>query len=546
MIRTRLSFAFALLALIAVLQCAFVLWSTREAGRAAEQSMVSTNLLNHYLELAANKQRLKVWLAETSVSSGAPSDTRDDLLSKMRQTLIDLSASAERKIALGADGAELDSKIAVDLNANFAVLESALKNPASTTLRAALVNGWAATIDAFEYYEGGDMRVVLQDAILRQREAAGRAEGELAAALGATRQTSIGLTILALLLGFLAVMYFVREMHRPFADVIETTDAIAADQYKSLPNTLRGRGDEFGRIGQHLDDMASKLATARRENEDVRAGLDAAVAARTEALTRSHDALLQLDARRRRFFADVSHELRTPVTVIRGEAEVALRQAAHAGTRLQQTQQEATYRAALVKVVEAAEGLGNRVQELVSLARTDAENQMLVRSQLPLTSVVRQAISSMRAIAINRRIHISQSISAAEDDVIVAADRDKLMQVLVIVLDNAIRYSQTETTVMVEIRMEQHQVRITVTDEGIGINDDEREQIFERHYRGRKACRMRPEGSGLGLSIARDIILQHQGTISVVPAVSGGTDVTITLPRVDKANALADAKYLVI
>ncbi|NJR72058.1 MAG: hypothetical protein HC782_02905 [Gammaproteobacteria bacterium] len=82
MIRTRLSFAFALLALVAVLQCVFVYWSTREAARAVERSVVATNLLNHYLELGANKQRVKVWLAEATITGSAPLQQRDMLLSK--------------------------------------------------------------------------------------------------------------------------------------------------------------------------------------------------------------------------------------------------------------------------------------------------------------------------------------------------------------------------------------------------------------------------------------------------------------------------------
>ncbi|NJR72057.1 MAG: hypothetical protein HC782_02900, partial [Gammaproteobacteria bacterium] len=203
-----------------------------------------------------------------------------------------------RNRELDANGALLEAGTVKDLAANFLVLRQSLLLPNSVvpqTQNVTPARAWTSTVEIFDQFEGNDLREVLQAAITRQRTAAVSAEGALNTALAKTRQTSAALAAIAFLLGGFAVFYFVRQLQRPFADVLHATDAIAADRYDDVPNQLSARHDEFGRIGQHLESMAAKLASARRENEAVRAGLDATVASRTEALTRVIESLLPFD-----------------------------------------------------------------------------------------------------------------------------------------------------------------------------------------------------------------------------------------------------------
>ena len=546
MIRTRLGIAFAAMVFLAMAQGFFTLWATYSAARHAERSLVATNMLNHYLELGANKQRLKVWFAQSALAGDTLEVTKNNLLEKMSQSLNELQKLAPRDAALSPGGISTESTVLQLLSRNFALLKTSVQSiqfqitdpiaPASDQSRK-----WLDLISIFDRADGLDMRTVLEQAVIRQRATSERAEAELTSALSRIRLANVWLTLTATALGLFAVAYFVKRMQRPFEDLVQATSAISQGNYNycRLPGRTHNPADEFGLIANQLQALALKLTAAREQNEHLRHGLDDAVAAKISDVTRSHEALMRIDTRRRQFFTEVSHELRTPVTVIRGEAEIALRGTAY---------QDGDYRACLIRIVDACSDLGKRVQDLLQVAISDNGPYAMQLRPTPIGVVLKAALEQMAAVAENRNISLSDTVDVLSPQVeglMVKADPDRLRQALTIVLDNAVRYSEApgHVEVLVSLDSQQNIVRIVVRDEGIGLTESECSGVFERHFRGEIARSMRPDGAGLGLTIAQAIVVAHHGEITIQNNVSPGTSgtrargacVTITLPLMNLA-----------
>ena len=548
MIRTRLGIAFAAMVFLAMAQGLFTLWATYSAARHAERSLVATNMLNHYLELGANKQRLKVWFAQSALAGDTLEVAKNNLLEKMSQSLDELQKLAPRDAALSPSGVSTESSALQLLLRNFALLKTSVQSTRFQITDPIVPSReqskkWTDLISIFDRADGLDMRTVLEQAVIRQRATSDRAEAELATALSRIRLASVWLTLTATALGLFAVGYFVKRMQRPFENLVQATSAISQGNYdyRTLPGRSHHPADEFGLIAQQLQALAVKLAAAREQNEHLRQGLDDAVAAKISDVTRSHEALMRIDIRRRQFFTEISHELRTPVTVIRGEAEIALRGNAY---------QDGDYRACLIRIVDACSDLGKRVQDLLQLAKSDNGPYAMQLRPTPISVVLKAALQQMAAVAENRNIslsHPSDVLSPEVEGLMVKADPDRLRQALTIVLDNAVRYSEAPGHVEVLASLDSHQniVQIVVRDEGIGLTESEYLGVFERHFRGAIARSMRPDGAGLGLTIAQAIVVAHHGEITiqnnVSPGASGararGACVTITLPLLHLASS---------
>ena len=526
MLLSRLTLAFAVLILLSAVQAAFSVWAVRSASVQSALTRDAQQMLTEYQALAANKQRLLVWLAGTALTGQGSVEQRALLLREMDRSLGELERLQTQP---GVQPIPL-------LRANFAAMQAYVLQASAAPARSPASDHalmWLQAATVFDHHGGRDMRQVLAAAIAQQRHATEQAMAQQKQTLTTLQRSSIGLLLLSVLWGSLAAAYFVRRLHRPFRQLLLSTEALAEGDYRQ--RRLSPHADEFGQIGQQLNALALQLDANRRQSEALRAGLDAAVAERTQALMRSHEALLKADARRQQFFAEISHELRTPVTVIRGEAEIALRsggrgQGPDAEAHIEA--QQAVYRSALERIVQAAGALGQRVQELVRLARSTASAQSYAFAPVPVRAVVHGALLQMQAIASHRGIELRDSSLAAASDCLLDADLDKLQQALVIVLDNAVRYSAAGSQVQIEAEPDAAAqcLRIGISDSGMGIDPEQAEQVFEPYFRSDAARQRSPEGLGLGLSIARAIVLAHRGSIVIEALAAGGSRVTIELP----------------
>jgi heavy metal sensor kinase len=217
------------------------------------------------------------------------------------------------------------------------------------------------------------------------------------------------------------------------------------------------------------------------------------------------------------FTADASHELRTPVSLIRTEAELALRR----------RRGESEYRDALRNVLLEAERTTVLVEQLLSLARADSGRETLHMEPINIAEMLRGAEASWQQVARIRRLQFSATIPKEAS---VLGDSSTLRRLIDIVLDNAFKYTPSPGTVLLRLEQNEGSMVMTVQDSGPGIAEEEVPKIFDRFYRVDKARTHGQAGAGLGLAIAKWIVTQHQGSISVKSQLGRGTTFRIELP----------------
>jgi len=217
------------------------------------------------------------------------------------------------------------------------------------------------------------------------------------------------------------------------------------------------------------------------------------------------------------FTADASHELRTPLTILRGELEVALR-----GNELSPAAREV-----IESVLEETERLSKIVDHLMILSRLDSGELKLERSWFDLARLCRETVEQMGLLAEDRAVHLECS---APEKIKVNADPLRVRQILINLIDNAIKYTPAGGRVNVTITNEADQAVIEVADTGQGIPTEALPHIFDRFYRVDKSRSREHGGSGLGLAIAKSICELHDGRISVESKEDKGSTFRITLP----------------
>lgn len=227
-----------------------------------------------------------------------------------------------------------------------------------------------------------------------------------------------------------------------------------------------------------------------------------------------------LFAREHEFAADASHELRTPLTVLnlgveslQNDDESKL--SGFAQEVLRDMQHETKY---MSRLIEA----------LLTLARGDEENTPLARAKVDLTEVAVKICNKMRPLAAKKGLGL-EYVAGDAPQVFILGDKNKMEQLLIIFIDNAIKYSESGTITVTVDADSMHAV-IKVMDEGIGISESDAQKIFERFYRVDKARSRAAGGFGLGLNIARIIVVRHGGTVSVKPRSPHGSIFTVRLP----------------
>ncbi len=265
--------------------------------------------------------------------------------------------------------------------------------------------------------------------------------------------------------------------------------------------------------------MAGDLQSHQKALQDAHANLEALVAERTEELRQANQSLRKVDETRRAFFADISHELRTPLTVIRGEGEIALRG---------KNKPIAEYKNSIARIVEQAKHLSVLVYDLLFIARQGAGAARLNLQTIDLGNLLEKVCGDAKVIAHPKSVRITYSNGTAQE--LVYGDPARLRQLFMVLLDNAVRYSNSKGEVKVAIASAGGEVRVSVADRGIGIAPEELEGIFERFRRGGNASEHNEEGLGLGLPVAKAIVEAHKGRIQMDSRLGEGTTVTVALP----------------
>ncbi len=218
------------------------------------------------------------------------------------------------------------------------------------------------------------------------------------------------------------------------------------------------------------------------------------------------------------FTANVSHELRTPLTALKMESEVALLNEQATVNTLKETIHSN------LEEIEKIESLINNILKLTKLETEELRANFVPQS---VNKIIVKSIEGINIIAKDRKIKL---IFIKNTDYKIMGDEESLIQLLIILLDNAIKYSSNGQSVIIETKKVNKQVIITIIDNGQGIKKEELAHIFDRFYRADKSRSKTTSGYGLGLPIAKMIADLHDGTIIVNSKENSGTTIKISLP----------------
>jgi signal transduction histidine kinase len=270
---------------------------------------------------------------------------------------------------------------------------------------------------------------------------------------------------------------------RPIARVTSTANTIAHSRDLSHRIATPRHHDELGRLATTFNDMLSSIEAAY--------------------------------AAQQRFVGDASHELRAPLTAIQGNLELI---------RRHPEMSPADRDEALAEAERETARLTRLVADLLALARADA-GVALRHETVDLDAVVLDVFHTARQLAHGQELTLDPF-----EPVQVVGDADRLKQLLLILLDNALKYTPAGGRVTLGLRGCPHASEIVVQDAGVGIAATDLPRVFERFYRADPARNRDAGGTGLGLAIARWIVEQHHGTIHIDSALEQGTTVTVSLP----------------
>jgi signal transduction histidine kinase len=235
---------------------------------------------------------------------------------------------------------------------------------------------------------------------------------------------------------------------------------------------------------------------------------------------RAMDPIRRTFAAQLRFVADASHELRTPAALIRATAEVLERESLVAPEGVPLVQD----------IVAESDRLGRLVGDLLVLSTSGAADLVLDRHTVDLAQLIQGVVRRVEPLAAER--HVDIVVDATGPALIVDGDLDRLVQLVLILVDNAIDHAPSGTPVEVALRRRSGSALLSVTDRGPGIPNAERERVFEPFARLDASARGRRGGAGLGLAIARRIAVAHGGTVMTTGGPTAGARFEVTLPIV--------------
>ncbi len=299
--------------------------------------------------------------------------------------------------------------------------------------------------------------------------------------------TYITLTVIYIL-SFMILIAFHVLIYRPLRKITEAAAQYASGnlEYEIPVNTA----DEMGYLSASLNYMSSQL-------ED-------------------------MEGYQKKFVANVSHDFRSPLTSIKGYVE------AIADGTIPPEQQEKYLQIILFET----ERLSDLTEDLLTLNELDSKNLLLDRENFDIHEMIKQVAASFEGTCTERKISIELVFATKYLDVY--ADKRKIQQVLYNLLDNAIKFSDTDSVVTVETTERGDKVSISVKDNGIGIPRSSLSKIWDRFYKTDASRGLDKKGTGLGLAIVKDAVQAHGENINVISTEGVGTEFVFTLPKGEK------------
>lgn len=519
--QTKLLFSTGLLLALSLSAAGLAQWGVMRAHTYLERSHLAHEQLELHLQLSRDSYKLfKQWTdALLTGLTQKPVDT-EGLAQSIKGDLDQIRASIDREIRFvdqtekPAEGEELRRLDAIQRQVNLTF--DTLKNIDFLHREGRYAEAWLRLSAVLKSDVDEGLNRLIAEATADEHSEVARTDAEAARLLSRLDKVARGHAVLAILVTVVFTLVLLQRLRRPLAELLKGTRALAGGNLEHrIP--IHG-GDEFAGLGASFNQMAADLQSNRDALALAQARLETAVAERTEELRHANAALRQVDDARRGFFADISHELRTPLTIIRGEAEIALRG---------RNKKILDYKNSLQRIVEQSRHTSHLIDDLLFIARHGEGGNRIEMQPVEIGSLLEDACGDARVMADDRGIRVR---CRCGDTNPMIGDPQRLRQLFLILLDNAIRYSNDEGEVDVEMSQMNGEVTVRVSDSGIGIREDEIGLVFERFRRGGNAVEHNADGMGLGLPVAKAIVEAHQGAIVIESRIGEGTRAIVHLP----------------
>lgn len=309
--------------------------------------------------------------------------------------------------------------------------------------------------------------------------------------IASTKSLVFSAALAALFISFIIAIIFARQLSKPISKMRTTALELAALNYET--KTGINRKDELGDLARTIDFLTDKL----QENERIRKNLEQ----------------MRLD-----FFANVSHELRTPITVVRAYTETLVD-----GVVTDEASKQQYYE----KMLGECKSMERLVGDLLILSKMQNPDFVVEKEPVNVIQIFDDVIRAVKTLGDEKKLQIHFSTDC--DICLMYGDYDRLRQMFLVIFDNAIKFSEEESSIYVTIEYKDNIV-VKIRDEGIGITKAEISNIFEKFYKSK--LRQNAKGSGLGLAIAKQIALKHDGTIEVQSELGVGTEFIFTFKGV--------------
>ncbi|MGY6553165.1 MAG: ATP-binding protein [Wenzhouxiangella sp.] len=536
MYRRRLVLSLGAFLLIILIQGLTALWVFDSVNRHIDRARLSQQMLTELLEFRADSKRLKVWLAEYLITDKRDTGPRDELFVRMLAQLDRLHGLADARLRQGLQdewsALTMEKVENIDLlRGNVESLQRGLQTREIERLQTD-AERWQTLVVLFDKFQGTDIAQLVNDSIQLQQSRNAQAEAAARQALRVAFVTLLTSVALGLLLFFALSTRLSRHLKQPLERLLAGTDRIASGDYsQAIPET---GSSEFANLARRFNRMAGAVQQAEARQRQLQDATEDRVHERTAQLEEVVSQLQEAEVRQQRFVMEISHELRTPATTILGEAELALRSSAKADPRRQNLQH----------IVECCRELSSRIEDLLMLSRG---HHSLISVRLRRQSV--QAVFAHVAERIARQVShhpVALKVRALEIEGRIDPDRwtllvdlEKLDLVCRIVTENALQYRCESQELELLARVGDEQLQIELIDQGLGLQPDEADRLFERHFRGRAARTQRPDGLGIGLPIARSLMQAHDGDIRLESNQPRGARVILSLPCFEPESAAA-------
>jgi signal transduction histidine kinase len=289
--------------------------------------------------------------------------------------------------------------------------------------------------------------------------------------------------IVALFISFVIAALFANGISSPISKMRKTALDLADGKYEC--KTEITRKDEIGDLARTIDVLADELAESEKE--------------------RQNREQMRMD-----FFANVSHELRTPITVIRAYAETLVDGVVTDKEKINQYYD---------RILLECKSMERLVGDLLLLSKMQNPDFEIAKEPINIAQIFEDLTRSLHAISEEKNVTLE--LNKEESFYMMMGDYDRLRQMFLIILDNAIKFSEENTIVHINLS-KKDKLKISIRDEGMGISEDDLPSIFEKFYKSK--LKQNEKGSGLGLAIAKQIALRHDGEIEVYSQLGIGTE----------------------